>query len=89
MSAPTEQARIKRLNVFATPEQVAHIKHCQGMSVMAMTNPAPPGPGVSPVVPMFEQPVEAAHRAALAQGLPEIEGYYGIDLSDGEFVTCD
>jgi hypothetical protein len=26
------------------------------------------------------------HRLALAYGLPEIEGYYGIDL-DGEFVT--
>lgn len=26
------------------------------------------------------------HRLALAYGLPEIEGYYGIDM-DGNFVT--
>jgi hypothetical protein len=29
---------------------------------------------------------KACHRLALAYGLPEIEGYYGIDM-DGEFVT--
>jgi hypothetical protein len=79
---------IKRLNIFATTSQIEYIKHCQSMPMMAMTNPAPPGPGVSPVIPMFTSPIEAAHHAALEQGLPEIPGYYGIDLSNGEFVTC-
>lgn len=50
-------------------------------------NPEPPGPGISPVVPMFTSPVEAAHRSALSHGLPEIPGYYGIDLRTGEFVS--
>jgi hypothetical protein len=76
---------IKRLGIFATAEEVAHIKHCQSMPLMAMTNPAPPGPGVPHAVPMFEQPIEAAHRAALAHGLKDFSGYYGIDLSNGEF----
>lgn len=79
---------IKRLAVFATADEIAHIKHCQSMPLMAFTNPAPPGPGVPHAIPMSESPVEAAHRAALAHGLPEIPGYYGIDLSNGEFVVA-
>ena len=78
---------IKRLGVFATQKEIDFVKHCQQMPLMGMTNPEPPGPGISPVVPMFTQPEEAAHRAALSHGLPEIEGYYGIDLSNGEFIT--
>lgn len=78
---------IKRLGVFATSDEIAHIKHCQSMPIMGFTNPAPPGPGVSPVIPLCESPQQAAHRAALAHGLPEIEGYYGIDLANGEFVS--
>ena len=80
---------MKRLGVFATAEEITHIKHCQSMPLMAMTNPAAPGPGVPTVVPMFETPLEAAHRAALAHNLPEISGYYGIDLSNGEFVEAE
>lgn len=79
---------MKRLSIFATAEEIEHIKHCATMPVMAFTNPAAPGPGVSPVIPFCESPLEAAHRAALAHGLPEIPGYYGIDLSNGEFVSC-
>jgi hypothetical protein len=79
---------IKRLGVFATQEEIDFVKHCQSMPLMGMTNPAPPGPGVPATVPMFMQPEEAAHRAALAHGLPEIEGCYGIDLSNGEFITA-
>ena len=29
----------------------------------------------------------ACHKLALAHGLPEIEGYYGIN-KEGEFLTC-
>lgn len=75
-----------RLGVFATPEEIADVKHAASMPVMGMTNPEPPGPGVSPVVPMFSSPVEVAHRAALAHGLPDFEGYYGIDTENGEFL---
>ena len=79
---------IKRLGLFATAEEIADVKHAQSMPLMAMTNPAPPGPGVPAAVPMFRQPIEVAHAAALAHGLPEIPGYYGIDLSNGEFITA-
>jgi hypothetical protein len=78
---------MKRLAVFATEDEIKHIKHCAAMPVIGMTNPAPPGPGVSPVIPLCESPQQAAHRAALAHGLPEIPGYYGIDLRNGEFVS--
>lgn len=76
---------IKRLGVFATAEEIADVKHAQSMPMMAMTNPAPPGPGVPPTVPMFRQPIEVAHAAALAHGLKDFSGFYGIDLSNGEF----
>ena len=79
---------MNRLGVFATKEEIDYIKHCQSMPLMAITNPAAPGPGVPHAVPMSESPQEAAHHAALAHGLPEIQGYYGIDLSNGEFVSA-
>lgn len=80
---------MKRLNIFATADEIAHIKHCQSMPVLAITNPAAPGPGVPHAIPMGESPIQAAHRAALEHGLPEIPGYYGIDLANGEFVSAD
>lgn len=67
----------KRLGVFATPEQVKDIKEAANALVMYASGGKP----------MFDDPVELAHKAALAQGLPEIPGYYGIDLSNGEFVV--
>lgn len=79
---------MKYLNVFATAAEIEHIKQCANAPVMGFTNPAAPGPGVSPVIPFAESPVQAAHRAALAHGLPEIPGYYGIDLRTGEFVSA-
>ena len=80
---------IKYLGIFATPEEIAYIKHCQQMPLMAFTNPAPPGPGVPATIPFAESPQQAAHNAALAHGLPEIEGYYGIKLNTGEFVKAE
>ena len=77
-----------RTGKFATLEQIAYIKYCQNMSMIAFTNPAPPGPGVPHAILMSETPLQAAHRAALEQGLPEIPGYYGIDLINGEFVSA-
>jgi hypothetical protein len=37
--------------------------------------------------PIWNAIHERTHRAARAHGLPEIEGYYGLDLRTGEFVT--
>lgn len=77
---------ITRLGIFATADEIAYIKYCQNMPMMAFTNPAPPGPGVSATIPLCESPAEAAHETALKRGLPAFDGYYGIDLSNGEFV---
>lgn len=79
---------IKRLGVHATTDEIARIKECQGRPLMYMTNPALAGPGVPHAVPMFTSPVEAAHAAALAHGFKDFDGYYGIDLSNGEFCIA-
>jgi hypothetical protein len=76
----------ERMGVFATAEEIQSVKHAAAMPMMAMTNPQLPGPGVSPVVPMFRSPIEIAHAAALAHGLPDHPGFYGIDLENGEFL---
>jgi hypothetical protein len=81
MSVPFE-----RTGVFATQTEIDVIKSLANAPLMAMTNPAPPGPGVSPVVPMFQSPIEAAHRYAMEHGLPDFSGYYGIDTATGEFL---
>lgn len=70
-------SNFKRLGVFATPEQVQSIKACAAAPVMFLSGGTPMG----------GDPVKETHRAALAQGLPEISGYYGIDLRNGEFVV--
>lgn len=78
---------IARLNVFATAEEIAAIKDACGKPLIAFTNPAPPGPDVPHAIPMYPSPIEVVHAAALAHGLPEIPGWYGIDLENGEFVS--
>lgn len=79
---------IERLNVFATAAEIAYIKHCQSLPLIAFTNPEPPGPGVPHAITIGEEPIVVAHRAALAHGLPEFPGYYGIDLTNGEFIKA-
>src|SRR5688572_10354943 len=76
--------RFIRLGVFATEKQIEYIKSCQGRPLIAFTNPDPNNP--VPVLVPGESPLQAAHEAALKQGLPEFDGYYGIDLENGEFV---
>lgn len=78
---------IERLNIFATPDELAFIKAQRDMPLIAFTNPEPPGPGVPHAIPIAD-PIKAAHQAALAHGLPEIPGYYGIDLDNGEFIKA-
>jgi hypothetical protein len=77
-----------RTKVFATPEEIVYIKQLQNAPVIGITNPEPPGPGVPAVIPAFESPLEACHRYALAHGLPEVSGYYGIDLNTREFLQA-
>lgn len=66
---------MKRTGVFATAVQVEEVKRAATTPLIALH------------LGMPETPLQVAHRCALAQGLPEIQGYYGIDLSNGEFVS--
>ena len=66
---------MKKTGVFATDEQVEALKK-------AMNQPYLVVGGVPPT-----SPTELCHKHALEQGLPEIKGFYGIDIADKEFVT--
>lgn len=68
---------MRYLGVFATAEEVDHLKRVLNTPYIVIG-------GVEP-----ESPLRATHRIALAHGLPEIPGYYGCDLRTGEFVQTD
>jgi hypothetical protein len=61
--------------VYATDDQIEQMK-------AAMNMPAIMVGGVTPRTPQ-----QVCHAIALENGLPEIEGYYGCDLSTKEFLT--
>ena len=63
-----------RLGVFATDEEIQSIKITASLPVIRIGGSFP------------ETALEHAHRCALSHGLPEITGYYGIDLRNGEFI---
>ena len=62
------------LNVFATDEEVQRMKDACNMPYIMVGGHWP------------RSPQEVCHEIALQHGLPEIEGYYGCDLSKKEFV---
>lgn len=67
---------MNRTGVFATAEEIANIKAAVNTPVMM----------IGGVMPQSAQQV--AHAYARAHGLPEVPGYYGIDLTNGEFVSA-
>ena len=67
-----------RLNVFATEEEIAEMKRPRPAMIFGHDDSG------NPVG--FESAIEACHRFALAHGLPDHSGYYGCDLSTGEFL---
>lgn len=58
-----------------TPEQIQAVKENQARPVMYITGGHRIGGD--------EGPQEMVHRFALQNGLPEITGFYGADLSTG------
>lgn len=62
--------------VFATPDEIATMKAAAEAPYIIVGGMAP------------ESPLKVCHRIALAHDLPEIEGYYGCDLSTGEFLEA-
>lgn len=59
--------------VYATPEEIEAIKFEFRLPLAKINGRWP-------------EPEKAMHRAALAHGLPEIRGHYGVDFRDGEFL---
>lgn len=69
---------MKRTGIKATDEEIARLKQAANAPVM-MVGGSYTG----------TDPVKMAHALALEHGLPEIPGYYGIDLATGEFMAAD
>ena len=65
---------MKKTGVFATKEEIEHLKIQVRTSGMFLPGGQPMG-----------NPQKECHRLALKHGLPEITGYYGI-TNEGEFV---
>lgn len=61
------------MGVFATKKEVETLNELVNMPVIMIGGYLPP------------DPLKRCHELALAHGLPEIEGYYGIS-ADGEFL---
>lgn len=65
-----------RTGVFATDEEVEALKAAASAPAIALHIPR-------------RSVQQICHDYALAHGLPEIRGYYGCDLTNGEFVTVE
>jgi hypothetical protein len=70
--------------VFATPEEktelLSLLKAAQNTPVILVG-------GIDLAGNAVERVRRRTHEIALAHGLPEVEGYYGCDLENGEFVS--
>ncbi len=71
-----DPVNIKRCNVFCTDEQLKAIKREYSLPLIWLGNHPP------------RDPQELVHQFALQNGLPEIQGFYGIDLANREFITA-
>lgn len=80
---------MKRTNVFATETEA---KEISDLAVQARNTPviafssAMALSGQDCASMAWDIVYKTTHKAALAHGLPEIPGYYGIDLENREFV---
>lgn len=68
---------MKRTGTFATSQEIEIIKSIQSTPLVALNAGMP------------QSALEVAHNMALSHGLPEVKGYYGIDLINGEFLAAD
>jgi len=76
---------MKRTGVVATEEELLRIKELNAKTKLAGFTAAKLGPQRANNAQ--EKMQQEIHRCALEHGLPDTEGYYGIDMSNGEFVT--
>lgn len=71
----------KRTGVFATDQEIAAVKRARNQH-----NFDPLAARHGPRKPEGKSPSEVAHAAALAHGLPDVDGFYGVLLDTREFV---
>lgn len=64
-----------------TPEQIDQVKAEMNRPVLLMSGGHRIGGD--------DTPQTMVHRFALANGLPEVSGYYGADLSTGKIYQAD
>lgn len=65
---------MKKTGVFATKEEITMLKDMMNTPMIMLQCGPPPNPA------------KECHKLALDHGLPEISGYYGLDLNEGEFL---
>lgn len=66
---------MKGTGIIATAEEIALLKRSLNTPAIALQCGAPASPQA------------ICHSFALAHGLPEVAGFYGIDLGTGEFMA--
>ena len=79
---------MKRTGVFATEEELADLKKLATEAASTPVMALSVGHGLSTggfAGEAHTRAKKAAHECALAHGLPEITGYYGV-MATGEFV---
>lgn len=79
---------MRRTNVFATDEEKNDIER---LAILARHTPVITFKTGEPdmATRAWKSVRKRIHKAALAHGLPEIEGYYGFDQATGEFIDND
>ncbi len=79
---------MKRLGLFATKKEKEKIlklhKQAQGTPVVALSGEHAKRGGFSGEI--WDRLKKTVHKIALSHDLPEIEGYYGFDGENGEFL---
>jgi hypothetical protein len=69
---------VNKTGVFATSEEAKKIREAFSFPVMYLSGGTRLG----------GNPRELLHKIALSHGLPETQGYYGLD-ENNEFITMD
>ncbi len=82
---------MRRTGVFATEEEVVEMKELLGAAQTTPVIAMSVGHGLHSggfAGDAWDRLKRRCHELALDHGLPEITGFYGLDLQDGQFVEA-
>lgn len=82
---------MKATGVFATAEEIAELKTLASRAARTPVMALSVADGIAGrgfAATAHKRAQQRCHELALAHGLPEIKGFYGAKLDDGEFVEC-